>query len=188
MTYPEPPSPGFQLPRHGVSSGRVALQLSKTVCELPSPDDRVHGQRSLKVCPPRQVSLLTGHRPQRRVTGLLSQHSNGRICPPFVPFPSLAPTQNTITSNPFAWQNASREKWAGIQPQDLCDREGRETSAWGAHHREELALPRGPKQPNRCSLTLSWGYRSLEHRFGAKSRKNMRKIDVMIPGISAFSK
>lgn len=99
-----------------------------------------------------------------------------RFCPPFVPFPSLVPTQNTIISNPSTWQKPSREKWAGIQPQDLRDREGRETSAWSALHREQLAPLHEFKQPNRCSLTLSWGYHSLGPNFWAKSRKKMRKL------------
>lgn len=99
-----------------------------------------------------------------------------RLCPPFAPLPSLEPTQNTITSNPFTWQKASREKGAGVQPQDLRSREGRENSAWSALHQEELAPLYVSKQSNQCSLTLSWGYHSLGNNFWAKSRKNMRKL------------
>lgn len=78
-------------------------------------------------------TLLTGHQPRRRAMGLLPQHSNADFA--LLLYPSLHQHQpKTITSNPFTWQKASRETWAAVQPQDLCDREEKETRALSALH------------------------------------------------------
>lgn len=78
--------------------------------------------------------------PQRTTMGLLPQHSNVD----FVHLLYLSFHQKQlkiITSNFFTWQKASRETWAGVQPQELCDREEKETRAWSAlHHAWPTAL------------------------------------------------
>lgn len=85
VTYPEPPSVVSALPRNRASSVRGAVQLRKTVLELPRPDEGLCGQRSLKVCPPltgqpvSSSTLLTYHQPQRRVMDLLLQDASAGV-------------------------------------------------------------------------------------------------------------